>query len=56
MKIVFTQKEMREIITKFLKDNYSGILGENQTVTEVMNLGNSYSDVELIIEEKEENK
>ena len=56
MKIVFTQKEMKEIITKFLKDHYSGILGEDQIVTEVVNVGNSFSDVELIIEEIEENK
>ena len=56
MKITFTQEEMTEIITGFLKDNYSGILREGQKVVEVNNVGSNYKDVELIIEKVEEVK
>ncbi|HDZ27760.1 hypothetical protein LCGC14_1413390 [marine sediment metagenome] len=56
MKITFTQDEINEIITGFLKDKYSGMLSENHKVTEVNNVGKSYKDVELTIEKVEEVK
>jgi len=53
MKIVLTQEEIMEMMTSFLKDKYSGLLSEKQAVTKIKNLGNNYSNVELIVEDKE---
>lgn len=53
MKIVIEHDEMAEMVEELVKEKYKALIGENNMITTIKNLGSGYGSVEIIIEPRE---